>query len=68
MTCWYHELQRRPPIYWGPRRCNTGVTHAERLADGRQRFYCDAHARWRRADIPAAPVREMRPGEATRPG
>jgi hypothetical protein len=64
VTCWYHEPRRRPPIYWGPLDCSAPVTYAERLADSTQRFYCDAHARWRRAAIPSAPIREMRPSEA----
>jgi hypothetical protein len=65
MTCWYHDPQRRPPIYWGPGDCSTQSTHAERLANSTQRFYCDAHARWRRSDVPTAPVREMHPGESS---
>jgi hypothetical protein len=64
VTCWYHETRRRPPIYWGPRDCTGPATHAERLADGAQRVYCDGHARWRGSDIPSAPIREMRSGEA----
>ena len=66
MICWYHEVRRRPPIYWGPRDCGASVTHAERLADTTQRFYCDTHARWRGADKPSAPIREIRAGETTR--
>lgn len=66
MTCWYHDTQRRPPIYWGPGDCGAAVTHAERLADGTERFYCDAHARWRGADIRSAPIRAMRHSESAR--
>lgn len=62
--CWYAEAAHRPPISRVPDACNGPTTHAERLGDGSQRFYCEAHAYWRAGDVGADHVRTLRDGEA----
>jgi hypothetical protein len=51
LACWYVEPQHRPHIGACPTTCSGPSTHAERVAGGGKRTYCDAHAAWRRATI-----------------
>lgn len=63
--CWYADPDHRPTHSRCPAACNGAVTHAERLADGLQRFYCEAHAFWRASEVGGDHIRPLRPGERT---
>jgi hypothetical protein len=63
VPCWYAPADRRPPISRCPAACNGPSTHAERLGDGVQRLYCEAHAFWRGTDVGRSHIRSLRPGE-----
>jgi hypothetical protein len=64
MPCWYAQGDRRPRISRCPATCNGSTTHAERLAGGTQRFYCEGHAFWRASEVGREHVRPLRPGES----
>ena len=61
--CWYAASERRPWISRCPATCNGPTTHAERRADGAQRFYCEGHAFWRTSEIGKGRLRLLRAGE-----
>ena len=48
VACQYLDPAHRPRLGWCPDTCHGPVGYAERLGDGRQHVYCDAHADWRR--------------------
>lgn len=49
--CWYRDPAHRPRIGWCPSSCDGLVSYAERLGDGAQHAYCEAHGHWRRRTI-----------------
>jgi hypothetical protein len=65
--CWYGQADRRPGISRCPPTCNGECTHAERLGDGVQRFYCERHAFWRVSEVGRSHVRPLRAAERTSP-
>ena len=62
--CWYRDPAHRPSLGWCPSDCHGPVSHAERLGNGDQHVYCEAHAHWRRQTIQLPTlVRRMPSGE-----
>lgn len=62
-ACWYADGGHRPPVSRCPATCNGASSHAERAADGSQRFYCEGHAYWRVSEVGRGHVRRLRPEE-----
>jgi len=67
-ACWYLDPTHRPALGSCPRACQGPLSHAERVGNGEQHLYCDAHAAWRRASIRLPTlVRQLSPGETALP-
>lgn len=63
LSCWYASAARRPHMSRCPTSCNGAPSSAERLGDGVQRFYCEAHAHWRASEVGKQYLRPMRTAE-----
>lgn len=61
--CWYANAAHRPMVSRCPATCNGATSHAERLADGHQQFYCEAHAHWRATEVGRQHLRTLEADE-----
>jgi hypothetical protein len=65
--CWYSDPGHQPALGWCPRSCRGAITHSERVGNGDQLVYCDAHAYWRRKTIRLPLVLRLRRGQQPSP-